>query len=159
MKHLLTYFRYVKNILNNTSKSVDQVTIQPDGKWELHTRKEPVNPSRSNGAGSDSDDDLIEITKEGSSIRMGAPRYNNTPSSVPPRLSGTPSTMLRQPSEPNSGSTKSGKRPASAVIDLTSSGDEDDEPLAKRPMNGYTSKAIGMNGSLPRMFPDPARPV
>lgn len=149
----------MKNILNNTSKAVDQVTIQPDGKWELHIRKEPVNPSRSNGVGSDSDDDLIEITKEGSSIRMSAPRSNYTPSSVPPRLSATPSTMLSQPSDPNSGSAKSGKRPASAVIDLTSSGDEDDEPLAKRPMNGYSTKAIGLNGSAPRMYGGPPRPV
>lgn len=141
----------MRNILNSTSRSVDQVTIQPDAKWELHTRKEPVNPSRSNGVGSDSDDDdLIEITKEGSSIKMGAPRSNNTP--VPSRLSGTPSTMLGQPSEPNSGSTKSGKRPASAVIDLTSSGDEDDEPLAKRPMNGYGTKPGGLNGTNPHVY-------
>lgn len=158
-KHWLTNFRYVKNILKNTSSSVDQVTIQPDWKWELHTRKEPTNASQSNAAGSDSDDDLIEITKEGSSIRMSAPRSNNTPSSVPPRLSGTPASLLAQPSDPNSGSSKSGKRPASAVIDLTSSGDEDDEPLAKRPMNGYGVKAISMNGSFSRTYPDPTRPV
>lgn len=150
--------RYVKNILKSTSKSVDQVTIQPDSKWELHTRKEPVNPSRSSGVASDSDDDLIEITKSGDSIRMSAPRSFKTPVSMASQQSREPSASSGPPRDPpNTGSTSS-KRTISAVIDLTSSGDEDDEPIArppKRPMtNGY-----GTPSNVPTYRPAPMPPV
>ncbi|TVY45204.1 E3 SUMO-protein ligase, partial [Lachnellula occidentalis] len=128
---------YVKSILKSTSRSVDQVTIQPDGKWELNTRKE--NNSRNSGVAStsDDDDDLVEVTKSGDSVKMGTPRAYGTPlgsatnGSAPP--SGPPKTTA-------SGSIK---RSISEVIDLTSSGDEDDEPLARpqpkrQQTNGHT---------------------
>lgn len=148
---------YVKNILKSTSKSVDQVTIQPDAKWELHTRKEPVNPSRSSGVASDSDDDLIEITKSGDSIRMSAPRSFKTPVSMASQ-SREPSASSGLPRDPPSTGSTSQKRTISAVIDLTSSGDEDDEPIArppKRPMiNGY-----GTPSNVPTYRPAPLPPV
>lgn len=128
--------RYVKSILKSTSRSVDQVTIQPDGKWELNIRKE--NNSRNSGvaSASDDDDDLVEITKSGDSVKMGTPRAYGTPfgsgsnGSAPP--SGPPKTT----------SSSSSTKRSHAVIDLTSSGDEDDEPLARQPKrqqtNGHT---------------------
>lgn len=135
----LTSRRYVRNILKSTSKSVDQVTIQPDGKWELNDKKkENQPPPRTSGVASDSDDDLIEITKSGDSVRMGAPQ----PSKF---TNGTSSYQSREQSSAreSTGSTSS-KRPIAAVIDLTSSGDEDEEPLARQPkrqFNGYGTPA------------------
>jgi E3 SUMO-protein ligase PIAS1 len=148
--------RYVKDILKNTSRSVDQVTIQPNGKWELHARPEPT--SKLNGvASSDDDDDLVEITKSGDSIRMGTPRAYGIPAG-----GATPSThqalsALAAPRSTGTGTTNA-KRPITAVIDLTSSGDEDDEPFARQPKRQYTNG--GTNGfaaaSTPAYRPGPS---
>jgi E3 SUMO-protein ligase PIAS1 len=130
--------RYVKDILRNTSKSVDQVTIQPNGKWELHVRPEPV--SKSNGvASSDDDDDLIEITKNGETVQMSTPRTYGTPAAA-----AVPSTREASSSSyaaPRSQGSSSTKRPIAAVIDLTSSGDEDEEPFARQPKRQYTNSS------------------
>jgi E3 SUMO-protein ligase PIAS1 len=128
-------FRYVRDILKKTPKSVDQVTVQPDGKWDLHTKKENQAISKQNGVASDSDDsDIVEITKSGDSVRMSTHRASQTP--VVGQLSRSSSIVARA-SSPMSGST-GGKRPA-AVIDLTSSGDEDEEPLARPPKRQQTN--------------------
>jgi E3 SUMO-protein ligase PIAS1 len=132
---LIYLFRYVRDILKNTPKSVGQVTVQPDGKWELHTRKENQPISKQNGFASDSDDsDIVEITKSGDSVTMSTHRASQTP--VLGQLSRS-SSIVARPSGSMSGST-SGKRPA-AVIDLTSSGDEDEEPLARAPKRQQTN--------------------
>jgi len=134
--------RYVKNILKSTSRSIDQVTVQPDGRWELNSKKDNI--SRTNGVASDDDDDLVEITKSGDSVRMSTPRTYGTPVGTLPQASATSSGAM--------GSSSSGKRPIAAVIDLTSSGDEDDEPIARPPKrqqtNGY--------GSMPPAYRPPA---
>lgn len=150
--------RYVKDILKSTSKSVDQVTIQPNGKWELNVRPEPI--SKSNGvASSDDDDDLIEVTKSGDSIRMSTPRKYGTP------LAAQSIREASSSAAPRGQSSTSAKRPIAAVIDLTSSGDEEDErPLARQPKRQYTNNGTngfaastpayrpgtGMNGYQPR---------
>ncbi|KUJ20160.1 uncharacterized protein LY89DRAFT_612304 [Mollisia scopiformis] len=148
---------YVKNILQKTSRSIDQVSIQPDGKWELHTRKEPATSARSGGPPSDSDDDIVEITKSGDSIRMSAPRSIQTPGSMPPRSSATPSTSSGQPGSSTTNSL--GKRPIAAVIDLTSSGDEDDEPLARAPKRPMTVNGYGTPLNVPVYRSAPQNPL
>ena len=148
------FARYVKDILKNTSKSVDQVTIQPSGKWELHVRLEPA--SKLNGvASSDDDDDIVEITKTGDSIRMSTPRTYGTPA-------GASAPSIREASSssaaPRSQGSTSGKRPIAAVIDLTSSGDEDEEPLARQPKRQYTGSGT-TNGYItanPAYRPNPS---
>jgi E3 SUMO-protein ligase PIAS1 len=126
--------------LKGTSKSVDQVTIQPDGKWVLNNKKEqPAPTSRMNGVASDSDDDIVEITKSGDSVRMGTPLAYRNPMVAP--------SQSREPSGPpkSQGST-SGKRPISAVIDLTSSGDEDDEPV-RAPKRQFGTNGYGLSSA------------
>lgn len=138
---------YVRDILKNTSKSVDQVTIQPDGKWELHVRPEPT--SKTNGvASSDDDDDLVEITKTGDSIRMSTPRIFGTPvaGALPSTREASSSSVA-----PRSQGSTSGKRPIAAVIDLTSSGDEDDEPIARQPKRQYINSTT--NGFVASSVP------
>jgi len=142
------YVRYVKDILKNTSKSVDQVTIQPDGRWNFN--KKPELPKLSGVAStSDDDDDLIEITKSGDAVRMGLPRTFATP------VSGHSSQAREQSSSsvpPRAAPTTGGKRPISAVIDLTSSGDEE-EPVDRAPKRQVSG--INFNPSAPPYQPPP----
>ena len=122
--------------------------MQPDGTWEL--RKEPELGAKLNGVAStsDDDDDLIEITKSGDSVKMGTPRVYGAPPI------GVPSTA--QSSSRSTPSTSS-KRPASAVIDLTSSGDEE-EPIRapKRPFTGYPQQT---QQATPFRMPPPPGPT
>ncbi|KAL2067874.1 hypothetical protein VTL71DRAFT_15972 [Oculimacula yallundae] len=152
---------YVKSILKKTSRSIDQVIIQPDGKWDLNDKKKDnPQPSRpSNGVASDSDDDLVEITKSGDSVRMGTPR-------VTPALptNGTSSYQSREqssssvPTRDSLGST-SGKRTISAVIDLTSSGDEDDEPVVRQPKRQFTGNGFGAPSTSTPVYRPPPPPA
>ena len=147
------YERYVKDILKKTPRSTDQVTVQPDGKWELNAKKETTSNSRSNRFSTDSDDDLVEITKTGDSVRMGTPQVFKTPAGALPARSREQSSASLPPRD--QGST-SGKRPIAAVIDLTSSGDEEDEPLA-RPTKRQFNTVNGYNtpSSVPAYRPPP----
>ena len=128
----------------------------------MGTSRQPEPTSKLNGvASSDDDDDLVEITKSGDSIRMGTPRAYGIPAD-----GTTPSThealsSLTAPRSTGTGmgtGTTSAKRPITAVIDLTSSGDEDDEPLARQPKRQYTNG--GTNGfaaaSTPAYRPGPS---
>ena len=126
----------MKDILKHTSRSVDQVTIQPDGKWELHTKIEPSR--KSNGFASSDDDDLVEITESGDSVKISTPRSYSTPlGGMPPRAhEQAPSSAA-----PRGSSSTSNKRPIAAVIDLTSSGDEDDQPLVRAPKRQHSGYA------------------
>jgi E3 SUMO-protein ligase PIAS1 len=125
---LLTLGRYVNDILQSTPKSVDQVVIEPDGKWSQNAL--PISPRRTNSSqlqnsgGDDVDDDIIEIQD----VRLASLKteYASTPTSGPK----TPSSNSRELSTSRSSTNK---RP---VIDLTLS-DDDDGPQrpAKRAMN------------------------
>ena len=133
----------MKDILKKTSKPVDQVTIQPNGSWVLNEKKENHTKSKQNGVASDSDDsDLIEITKTGSSIRLTNHRTSQTPISA-------------EASRSSSGPPRStaGKRPIAAVIDLTSSGDEDDEPLRPAAKRQFQSNGYGTPSTVPAFRP------
>ncbi|KAK2628582.1 hypothetical protein QTJ16_001685 [Diplocarpon rosae] len=141
---------YVRDILKNTSKSIDQVIIQPDGKWELNDKKKekvPAQSSQTNGVASDSDDDLIEITKEGDSLRTSAPQPSNLQHGISSHQSREQSSARE-----STGST-CGKRPISAVIDLTSSGDEDDTPISRLPKRQFNSNGYGGTENIPVFRP------
>lgn len=130
------------------------MTIQPEGQWELYTKAEA--PRNTNGyPGSDDDDDLIEITDLGGSVKASTPRSISTPlGGQPQRVQALPSAGARS-SAPNSN-----KRPIAAVIDLTSSGDEDDEPLVRAPKRQYSSGyAESPPVFRPVTFPPPPAPT
>ena len=139
------FARYVKDILKKTPTSVDQVTVQPNGKWDVNARKATASHSGPSGFSDDSDDDLVEVTKSGDSVRMGTPQVFKTPAIS---LAGG----SREHSLSGARVPTSGKRTISAVIDLTSSGDEDDNiaPPPKRTntsMNGFGTIPSMPNGS------------
>lgn len=106
--------QYFLNILNNTPKAVESVTIDVDGQWSIAA-------TATNSPMPDSDDDnlgdeIIEI----SDSRVARIKDEATPSSVSPiaHSSGDASPMARG---------SSSKRPFSQVIDLTGSDDEDEQ--------------------------------
>jgi hypothetical protein len=132
--------RYVKEILAKTYKSVDQVTIEPDGKWS--TNFKPASPSNggNNAYGSDGDDDIIEI-KDSSSLATRTQSTPITTASTPQAfLSREASAALAPPR------SVSHKRPISAVIDLTLS-DDDDEPV--RPPKRQSIAGFGIPTAPP----------
>lgn len=112
----LTYIRYVKDILENTSKSIDQVTIEPEGAWKLNSK---VSSGLEDDAGSD-DEDLVIVPRPG---EHNKPTPSNTSMPI------TPASMDSAPTTSQSNLQQStnvnGKRNIKAVIDLTS---DDDEP-------------------------------
>ena len=120
--------RYVNDILKSTPRSVDHVTIEPNGKWSHNTQ--PVASPGPNGTRSSSeDDDLVEI-KDLS--RLSAVKSEATP--VPASMVRTPPYSSREQSSnsaaPRSGS---GKRSIGHVIDLTFSDDDDDDEPPRAP--------------------------
>lgn len=130
--------RYVQEILEKTSSSVDQVNIEPDARWSPVGANNSRPNGRSNGTANghgdddseDSDDDLVEISK------TKQPVMKVEASNVP--FSFTNITPPNQPSMTppvaHSAASGSGPRPGqkrkSEVIDLTLS--DDDEPPAKK---------------------------
>ncbi|OBT48296.1 hypothetical protein VE00_01170 [Pseudogymnoascus sp. WSF 3629] len=122
---------YVRDIITNTPRSVDQVTIEPDGKWSTNTRT--PSPSKGNqDFDIEGDDDIIEI-KDSKFLSI---RNHSTPGTS----ASTPPTSLysREPSTAMSAPRPSNKRPASSVIDLTLS-DEDEEPISRAPKRQSTA--------------------
>lgn len=129
--------RYVDEILSQTPSSIEQVTIEPDGKW---SQTAPRSNSTTNGHGAQpndsDDDDLIEIDD----VRVNALKKDSTPISA---FARTPPASSREPSIASASRGVSLKRPLSSVIDLTGS-DDDDEPIRRAPQRPFT-----MNGSVP----------
>ncbi|KFY15163.1 hypothetical protein V492_02182 [Pseudogymnoascus sp. VKM F-4246] len=122
---------YVRDIITNTPRSIDQVTIEPDGKWSINTRT--PSPSRGNqDFDIEGDDDIIEI-KDSKFLSL---RNHSTPGTS----ASTPPTSLysREPSTAMSAPRPSNKRPASSVIDLTLS-DDDEEPISRAPKRQSTA--------------------
>jgi len=117
--------KYVQDILTSTSKSVDQVTIEPDGTWRQGTNGEDSrisNPPKRKATEAFEFEDLVEVTD---------PRSNGTKkdfSATPISYLATPSREVSIPASAT-GRSASSKRPAAQVVDLTLS--DDDEPVTR----------------------------
>ncbi|KAH6603435.1 hypothetical protein Trco_008210 [Trichoderma cornu-damae] len=143
---------YVKAILEKTSRNLETVTIEPNGKWSSKPPKKET-PSRPNGAAlEDDDDDDLEVSE----IIIGGRRLE-TPKNLTPYTDTTGSGGRDGSSAaaPRGGS-HSAKRPAPAVIDLTLSSD-DEEPI-QRPSKRQHTGAGGYRGSsnLPFLSESPS---
>ena len=126
---------YMADVLQSTSKNTEEVTIEPDGRWHLGKGTEtPMQNGNHNSNPTPSDegdsDDVLEIIENPQPVKREYLPTALTPSSVrtPPINSREPS---RAPSTAASAS-RSTKRPASDIIDLTFSDDDDDQPVVKR---------------------------
>ncbi|KAL7894187.1 PINIT domain-containing protein [Trichoderma sp. SZMC 28014] len=121
---------YVKVILEKTSKNLETVTIEPNGKWSSKPPQEDSSPSRPRGAPLDDEDDDLELSE----IVIGG-RQLETPKKLS-QCADTPSSGGRDHSSTARGS-HSAKRPAPAVIDLTLSSD-DEEPIQRPSKRQHT---------------------
>ena len=134
--------QYVDDILKSTSRSADQVTIEPNGHWSLKSgnRDSPCEEESS----SNEDEDLVEIPAVSPPVAPVKSEFNREPSMLqtPPVPSREPSasTTARQGS--------SNKRPAGPVVDLTLSSDEDEPPVRgpKRQQTSGASNGMSVQG-------------
>ncbi|KAK0629857.1 PINIT domain-containing protein [Bombardia bombarda] len=135
---------YVREILVETPDSVEQVTIEPDGKWAAPGTQKSSRKEQSYEPSYLDDDDFVV------SETLSRASYGTTHCETPSRMAA-PSTFLGTPTNSSSRdssamprSATSNKRPLPEVIDLTFSDDDDEEPArpVKRPnygSNGYSN--------------------
>jgi E3 SUMO-protein ligase PIAS1 len=118
LSYTFLWARYFDDILKNTPKTVESVTIDAEARWSAaaEASNSPM-PDDSD----DDDNDIVEIPD-------GRPAPFETLSSM------TPVSSAARDSSVPAGRSSSSKRPVSQVIDLTLSDDDDDEPArpAKR---------------------------
>lgn len=115
------------DILRSTPPEVEQVIIEPNGKWSSPKDEESA---RMGGAPTspDEDGDLIEIKEP------GIPSLKQEPLPAHIALQRTPVQSCEPSTTSSTGRQSTNKRPAAQVIDLTGSDDEDTPSRpAKRP--------------------------
>ncbi|KAE8419362.1 PINIT domain-containing protein [Aspergillus pseudocaelatus] len=118
--------QYVDDILRSTSPDVEQVVMEPDGRW---SNPKVDDDSEAGGVTPESDDDdLIEIKELGNT-----PVKQESLPAASLSLQRTPA-QSREPSSTSSVARLStNKRPAAQVIDLTGSDDDNDDNSPVRP--------------------------
>ncbi|KAL2128580.1 hypothetical protein VTI74DRAFT_9005 [Chaetomium olivicolor] len=127
---------YAREILTQTPESVEQVTIEPDGKWRMPGAKKEATPTQESNVVDDDDLVISEVIQAGT-------RSTATPSltsAATPHLA-TPTSVVSVSRDTSTAPRSSNKRPVAEVIDLTLSDDDDGPPLAKRVnygTNGYS---------------------
>lgn len=143
--------RYVDNILKSTGEDVEQVAIEPNGKWSLNCDSESPPGANGTSSATDEDEDIVEI--KGSRVSLLKDQTPHT-SNNSQNLSATPLSTSREPSTASGGVRSTNKRPISQVIDLTFSDEDDDEP--PRPAKRQFANC-GMNDSRYEAFPSDVR--
>ena len=140
---------------------MDQVTIEPNGKWSQTFGRDTAPRDSTRHPSSDDEEELVEIRDMPrlASVKNEAQRE--------PGMMRTPPISSREQS--TSSAPSSNKRPAGQVVDLTLSSDEDDEPPRgpKRQVTHKSSSGLpkvprlenvplrtnGVNGGVPRQHP------
>lgn len=117
---------YVQDILKKTSRSLDQVTVEPNGKWSTVPKVEETSFGNGSAIALGDDDDFVVVPQvDRRSQSTSTPTYGNATYSPAAHAHGhRASSTFEIPRKP------SGKRPISQVVtvDLTLSDDDDDEP-------------------------------
>ena len=163
---------YFQDILNNTSKSIEKVDVEPNGQWRVIMEEGDQQP---NGTSSkaraayddDFDDGLVELDQPSNRQINGVKKQLQlSPLSavVSQAFSiNTPPLSSREPSVAQSASSAQrpgSKRPQGAVIDLTLSDDDDDDD-PPRPAKRQTTNRSNHQGNhtnsynTPASLPDP----
>ena len=134
--------QYVQDILQRTSSSVEQVTVEPEGAWHEVKQNDDNNRGKSQSRApydNDSEDDLVEIP-DTRATRIKAESQGMTPGiaqQTPPLSSREQSISNASVSRASHGPSGPAKR-QSAVIDLTLS-DEDEPPRPAKRQNTVQS--------------------
>ncbi|EME81933.1 uncharacterized protein MYCFIDRAFT_188816 [Pseudocercospora fijiensis CIRAD86] len=162
--------KYFEEILQQTPTSVEKVDIEPDGQWHM-LKEEDSQPNGHSSRGKPAhydddfdDDDIVEVSDPTSKSRPtnGVPIGNgSTPSLLSPMPGSgfainTPPLSSRGPSAAPSTTSaqQSNKRPASAVIDLTlSDDDEPPRPAKRQSTNTSISDEAAKDSGTDEMMP------
>jgi E3 SUMO-protein ligase PIAS1 len=166
--------KYFEEILNTTSKSIEQVTIEPDGQWSVASDDEEKGKSnQAKGEAraawdDDFDDDVVEVLDSPKAPTIGIkPEFAINSPMGPPGFSSfnTPPLSSREPSvaRSNASAQRPGggsKRTASAVIDLTLDDEDEEQPPrpAKRQTTGNPLGGPTSSYNTPSSLPEPRRP-
>ena len=141
---------YVREILDRTPSSVDQVTIEPDGQWSFSNISKNGSASKRKRDEDSEDDDYDDDNESDDLVEISDPRVQsikNESPITPFSLARTPPTLSFDMSASHSSSAvRTGQKRRSEVIDLTLSDDEEPPRPAKR--QAY---------STPNSLPDPVR--
>lgn len=164
--------KYFEEILNTTSKNIEQVTVEPNGQWSVDQADE--DKGKSNQAkgearaawDDDFDDDVVEVQDSPKAQTNGLKQEYLTISPMgPPGFSfNTPPLSSREASVARSYTSTQrpagNKRAASAVIDLTLDDDDEEEQPprpAKRQTTGNPLGGPTSSYNTPTSLPEPIR--
>jgi len=167
--------KYFEEILNTTSKSIEQVTIEPDGQWSVD--QEDEDKGKSNQAkgearaawDDDFDDDVVEVLDSpkastngvkhefAAASPMGPPGFSSF--NTPP-LSSREASVARSNASAQRPGGGGSKRTANAVIDLTLDDEDEEQPPrpAKRQTTGNPPGGPTSSYNTPSSLPEPTRP-
>ncbi|KAI1821768.1 hypothetical protein F4861DRAFT_440902 [Xylaria intraflava] len=132
---------YVKDILEKTKDSIEQVTIEPNGQWTTQPIKSAAQKSRAPDPDIDVDEE-VSVLADNTGNLSGTPQASSTPHRTFMASGTTGPGSKESSSAPRSGSKK---RPAAEVIDLTFSSDEDDSPLVRPIKKQNVGPSTGLN--------------
>ncbi|KAL9613741.1 MAG: hypothetical protein Q9167_001755 [Letrouitia subvulpina] len=136
LMHPMYSDKYFNDILKSTPRDVDQIAIEPDGKWSRLSERSST--SEGGRFPNGDDDDLIEIKDM---PRVAAVKSEAASSTSP--FIRTPPLSSREDSISSTAPSSAGpKRSIGHVVDLTTSSDEEEEP--QRP-----PKRQSLNPALP----------
>lgn len=155
---------YMADILKNVHDNVDQIIINPDGSWKIKGPQTQPQPKKKQRMSYSLDDDEDEKPRSYASTPKDSVVAPTPPTSSKPMF--TSMSNSREPSSATSAAPSTGsKRKASAVVDLTLSSDEDDDPsrpavrqASSNGVNGIQNSLPKASPSIPAMHPLPQRP-
>ncbi|KAI1393483.1 zf-MIZ-domain-containing protein [Hypoxylon trugodes] len=144
---------YVQEVLEKTSDSQQQVTIEPDGRWRTKVEEQESSRSRAAPTSKVEDDDDLSILSDTHAFGNGTNGFGGRNSfATPSRSLGTNgASASASRGTPNTQRSGSNKRPAE-VIDLTLSSDEDDEPIVRAPKRQYQGPSSNGLSSFPSAY-------
>lgn len=147
----LVFDQYFDDILRNVSNNVDQVTVDPDGKWHIGDTQKPNNQQGQNQDSDDDDDD-----DDNDLVMLPDPRSSSRDFIRTPNMAGSPS--FSGPSTMTSTAPYSaGKRKHAETIDLTIDDSDDDQPPRPPPKRSNTSMSSGF--SFSNQYQSPPMPT
>lgn len=120
--------KYFDDILMNTPRTVNSITIDPDGKWSIAAQS-------SNSPMPDDSDDDESPAQPRAAVKAEIVDLDDSPPSRPAATASNPTSFSLAAPKPGATPTpRPPKRPISQVIDLTLS--DDDEPPPQRVKTG-----------------------
>lgn len=137
-------FRYVNDVLANTPQDMEQVTIEPDGKWSQISEPDVTPSTSSNQTVSADDDELIEI--------RDMPRVVSVSNGYPHLTSNSPQNISTEPPTASLIVPTGGAKRSHLIIDISSDeegGEQRRGPKRQHQLsNACSAFTLFQNGTL-----------